>query len=78
MAWNQPPKKPVAAECSSNMTFVKPSHDDNPDLPVQRISRSTFDPCAVEHLGEVDRNRVNNLISLVTKSMPSTGLQHFW
>ena len=34
MAWNQPPKKLVAAECSSNMRFAKPSHGDNPDLPV--------------------------------------------
>ena len=78
MAWNQPPKKFVAAECSSNMRFVKPSHGDNPDLPIQRISRSTFDPRPIEHQGEVDRDRVNNLISRVRKSMPSTGLQHFW
>ena len=77
MAWNQPPKKFIVAECSSNMRFVKPSHGDNPELPVQRISRSTFDPRPIEHQGEVDRDRVNNLISRVRKSMPSTGLQHF-
>ena len=51
MAWNQPPKKTVAPECSSNMWFVKPSHG---DLPVQRISRSTFDPRTVEHQGDVE------------------------
>ena len=28
MAWNQPPKKTVAPECSSNILFVKPNHGD--------------------------------------------------
>ena len=46
MAWNQPPKKTVTPECSSNMQFIKLSHG---DLPLQRISRSTFDPRCVEH-----------------------------
>ena len=32
MAWHQPPKKEVTAECARNMKFVKPSHGDNPDL----------------------------------------------
>ena len=32
MIWNQPPKKTVAPEYSSNIWFVKPSHG---DLPVQ-------------------------------------------
>lgn len=49
MAWNQPPKKTVASECSSETRFVKPCHSDSPDLPVQHISRSTFDPRAAEH-----------------------------
>ena len=75
MAWNQPPKKTVAPECSSSMRFVKPSHG---DLPVQRISRSTFDPCAVEHQGDVDKERVCYLIACVRDSMPCSGLQHFW
>ena len=66
MIWNQPPKKTVAPECSSNMWFVKPSHG---DLPVQRISRSTFDPRAMKHQGDVDKER---------ESMPCSGLQHFW
>ena len=32
MTWHQPPKKEVSTECAQNMKFVKPSHDDNPDL----------------------------------------------
>jgi len=75
MAWNQPPKKTVAPECSSNMQFVKPSHG---DLPVQRISRSTFDPRALEHQEDVDKERVDHLIARVRESMPCSGLQHFW
>ena len=75
MAWNQPPKKTVAPECSSSMRFVKPSHD---NLSVQQISRSTFDPRAVEHQGDVDKERVCHLIACVRDSMPCLGLQHFW
>ena len=75
MVWNQPPKI-VTPQCSSNMRFFKPSHDNNPDLPVQSVSRSAFDPRAVKHWGEVDRDKVNILISHVRKSMPCTGLQH--
>ena len=75
MAWNQPPKKTVAPKCSSNMWFVKPSHG---DFPVQRISRSTFDPHAVEHQGNVDKERVDRLFRHVRESMPCTGLLHFW
>ena len=37
MAWHQPPKKDVSAECAQNMRFVKPSHGDNPDL--QQVSK---------------------------------------
>ena len=69
MASNQPPKKTVAPECSSNMWFIKPSHG---DFPVQRISRSTFDPRAVEHQGSVDKERVDRLIRHVKESMPCT------
>ena len=75
MVWNQPPKKTVAPECSSDMWFVKPSHG---DLPVQRINRSTIDPRAVEHQGDVDKERVVQLITCVRESMPCSGLQHFW
>ena len=75
MAWNQPPKKSVAPEYSSNMRFVKPSHG---DLPVQRISRSTFDPRAVEHQRDADKERVCHLIACVRDSMTCSGLQHFW
>ena len=75
MVWNQPPKKTVAPECSNNMWFVKPSHG---DLLVQQISRSTFDPRAVEHQGDVDKERVAKLITRVRVSMPCSGLQHFW
>ena len=62
MAWNQPPMKTAAPEYSSNMWLVKPSHG---DLSVQRISRSTFDPHAVEHQGDVDKERVVHLIARV-------------
>ena len=65
----------VAPECSSNMWFVKPTHG---DFLVQRISRKTFYPRAVEHQGNVDKERVDHLIRHVRKSMPCTGLQHFW
>ena len=75
MAWNQPPKKTVAPVCSSNMWFVKPSHG---DFLEQQISRSTFDPHAMEHQGNVDKERVDRLIRHVRESMPCTGLQHFW
>ena len=57
------------------MRFVKPCHG---DLPVQRINRSTFDPRAVEHQGNVDEERVAQLITRVKESMPYSGLQHFW
>ena len=57
------------------MRFVKPSHG---DLPVQRISRSTFDPRAVEHQGDVDKGRICHLIACVRDSMPCSGLHHFW
>ena len=43
MAWHQPPKKEVTAECARNMKFVKLSHGDNPDLQkVNEIKRSSF------------------------------------
>ena len=45
---------------------------------MQRINRSTFDPRAVEHQGDVDKERVDCLIARVRESMPCTGLQHFW
>ena len=73
MTWKQPPKKTVTTEYSSSMWFIKPSYG---DLPVQRIS--SFDPRAVEHQGDVDKERVDHLIACVRKSMPCTGLQHFW
>jgi len=78
MAWNQPPKKTVAPERSSDMRFVKPCHSDNTDMPLQRIIRSNFDPWAAEHWGSNDRERINILIDRVKETMPSTGLQHFW
>jgi len=71
MAWNQLPKKTVAPECSSNMQFVKLSHG---DLPVQQISRSTFDPHALEYQEDVDKERVDHLITHVRESMPCSGL----
>ena len=57
------------------MRFVKPCHG---DLPVQQINRSTFDPRAVEHQGNVDEERVAQLITRVKESMPYSGLRHFW
>ena len=73
MAWNQPPKKTVTPECSSNMQFIKPSHG---DLPLQkRISRSTFDPHCVKHRGDVNQEKLG---LRVRQSMPHSGLQHFW
>ena len=75
MAWNQPPKKSVTPECSSNMRFVKPSYG---YLPLQRISRSTFDSRAVEHQGDVEKERVDHFIPCIRESMPCSGLQHIW
>ena len=74
MAWNQPPKKTVTPECSSNMQFVKPSHG---DLSLQIISRSTFDPRCMEHR-DVNQEKLDCLILCVRQFMPHSGLQHFW
>ena len=76
MAWNQPSKKTVAPECSSNILLVKPNHGG--DLLVQRMCRNTFDPCGVEHQGDFDKERVDHLITCVKDSMPCLGLQHSW
>ena len=45
---------------------------------MQRMCRNTFDPCAVEHQGNFDKERVDHLITHVKDSMPCLGLQHSW
>ena len=50
MVWNQPPKKSVNPACASAMTFVKPSHGDNPNSETpQIVTRSTYDPRPLQH-----------------------------
>ena len=78
MTWNQPPKKSVTPACASSMTFVKPSHGDDPEQRSQQIiKRSAFDPRQPQHR-TVNMGAVNKLLESVEKSIPSTGLQQFW
>ena len=78
MTWNQPPKKPVMPACASSMTFLKPSHGDDPEQRSQQIiKRSAFDPRQLQHR-TVNMHAVNKLLESVEKSIPSTGLQQFW
>lgn len=78
MKWNQPPRKTVAPGRANDMTFVKPSHGDDPDAESnKRLSRSTFDPRCTEHQ-TLDKQSLNKLLNQVKKSVPNTGLQQFW
>ena len=79
MAWHQPPKKEVSAECARNLKFVKPSHDDNPDLQkVSEIKRSSFDPRLPEHRAEINPDHLHALLTDVQKFVPHTGIWQFW
>jgi len=50
MVWNQPPKKSVNPASASTMTFVKPSHGDNPKSEIhQTLTHSMFDPRSPQH-----------------------------
>jgi len=74
MTWNQPPEKVVTPAHATSMTFVKPSHGDDPEHRPQQIKCSTFDPRQHEH-------RILNTDAVeysVQVSIPSTGLQKFW
>ena len=66
MPLNQPPKKTVAPECSSNMRFVKPSRC---DLLVQRISRNTL---------ILAQWSIKEMLTsgCIRESMPCSALQH--
>ena len=77
MTWNQPPKKVVTPARATSMTFVKPSHGDDPEHKSQRIKLSTFDPRQHQHR-ILDTNAVDKLLYSVQDSVPSTGLQQFW
>ena len=78
MTWNQPPKKSVTPACASSMTFVKPSHGDDPEQRSQQIiNHSAFDPRQPQQR-TANMDAVNKLLESVEKSIPSTGLQQFW
>ena len=78
MTWNQPPKKSVIPICASSITFVKPSHGDDPEQRSQQIiKRSAFDPRQPQ-LRTANMDTVNKLLESVEKSIPSTGFQQFW
>ena len=79
MVWNQPPKKSVNPASASTMTFVKPSHGDNPRSEEihQTVRRSTFDPRLPQHRA-LNMDSVHKLIGDVKASIPCTGLQQFW
>ena len=77
MTWNQPPKKSITPACASSMTFIKPSHGDDPELKKQIIKRSTFDPRQPQHRTS-NTDAINKLLTSVEKCFPRTGLQQFW
>ena len=64
MAWNQPPKKSIMPACASSMTFVKPSHGNDPELKKQIIKRSTFDPHQPQHR-TLNTDAINKLLTSV-------------
>ena len=75
MVWNQPPKKSVNPACASTMTFVKPSHGDNPNSEApQTVTCCTYDPHPPQHR-TLNMDSVNKLIADVKSSTPLTGLQ---
>ena len=75
MTWNQPPKKSIMP---ASMTFVKPSHGDDPELKSQQIiKRSTFDPRQPQHRTS-NMDAITKLLTSVEESFPCTGLQQFW
>ena len=62
---------------ATSMTFVKPSHGDDPEHRSQQIKWSTFDPRQLQHR-TLDTDAVDKLIYSVQESVPSTGIQQFW
>ena len=78
MKWNQPPKKTVKAEFADNMSFIKPTHGDDPKTPsIKEIKQSTFNPHQSEHR-LLDKHSMDNLLCHVLESIPNTDLQQFW
>ena len=76
MKWNQPPKKAVNPACASDMTFVKPSHGDVPEVS-KSTGRSAFDPRRTEDR-VLHKERLQQLVVHLEKTVPNTGLMQFW
>ena len=71
------PSRRLFHQCSSNKEFL--SHfmvTVQMYIPAQSISRSAFDLHAIEHQEEVDRDQVNNILSL--QSMSCQGVLAFY
>ena len=75
MKWNQPPKKAVNPACASDMTFVKPSHGDVPEVS-KSTGRSAFDPRRTEDR-VLHKERLQQLMVRLEKTVPNTGLMQF-
>ena len=76
MKWNQPPKKTVNPACASDMTFVKPSHGDVPEVS-KSTGRSAFDPRRTEDC-VLHKEILQQLMVRLEKTVPNTGLMQFW
>jgi len=60
------------------MTFVKPSHGDDPEVhSSKQIKWSSFDHHQPEHR-VLDEHSVEKLLGDVLESVTNTGLQQFW
>ena len=78
MVWNQSSNRSVNPACASTMTFVKPSHGDNPNSEIHRtVTHSTYDPRPPHHR-TLNMASVNKLIADVKNSVQFTGLEQFW
>ena len=62
--------------CANDMTFVKPSHGDVPEVS-KSTGPTTFDPHCVDDQ-VLQKGRLQQLIVSLDKMEPNTGLIQFW
>ena len=73
----QATKKAVAPVCANEMMFVKPSYGDVPQAQSAQAHRNTFEPHRSDHC-TLHKQSLDRLLVGIEKSVPTTGLQHFW
>ena len=70
-------KKAVAPVCANEIMFAKPSYGDVPQVQSAQAHRSTFEPHHSDHC-TLHKQSLDRLLVGIEKSVPTTGLQHFW